>query len=217
MKVPVLVSIQVGLPRQFGTADASDPKGRPWSSGVWKEPVTGPVWLGSTNLAGDGQADLKNHGGPDKAVLAYAAAHYDAWRAELNRPDLPYGAFAENFTIAGLDEETVCIGDTYVIGETRVQVSQPRQPCWKISRRWQIEDLAAQVEATGRTGWYFRVLVEGYVEPGLTVILLDRPFPQWTVARAMAIMRHRREERGAAAELATCPLLSANWRKTLAG
>ncbi|MCS7222853.1 MAG: MOSC domain-containing protein [Anaerolineae bacterium] len=208
----VLLSIQVGMPQVF---DNGDPARRPWLSAFIKKPVAGPIWLGRTNLAGDVQADLQNHGGPDKAVLAYAAAHYMNWRVELGRPDLPYGAFAENFTVDGLDEWTVCIGDVYAIGETQVQVSQPRQACWKISRRWGIEDLTERVVATGRTGWYFRVLVEGYVEPGLPVILLHRPFPQWTVARATEVMRHRRTLPDAARELAACPLLSAHWRETL--
>ena len=189
---------------------------RPWVTSFFKDPVDGPVWLGLTNLAGDGQADLENHGGPDKAVLAYAAAHYPLWRAELGRPDLPYGAFGENFTIAGLTEATVCIGDVYAIGEARVQVSQPRQPCWKIARRWRIKDLTARVRETGRTGWYLRVLTEGYVEPGLPVTLIERPYPQWTVARATEIMHRRREAPAAAAELAACPLLSTAWRETLA-
>ncbi len=207
-----LLSIQVGMPRLL---DDGDPARHPWLSAFIKEPVTGPVWLGRMNLSGDAQADLKNHGGPDKAVLAYAAAHYAAWRAELGRPDLPYGAFAENFTVDGLDEQTVCIGDIYAVGGAQVQVSQPRQPCWKIARRWGMEDLTARVIATGRTGWYFRVLAEGYVEPGVPVTLLHRPFPQWTVARATEVMRHRRAHPDAARELAACPLLSAHWREAL--
>ena len=207
-----LLSIQVGLPRHLGIAGAPDPMDRPWTTSFFKEPVEGPVWLGRTNLAGDGQADRKNHGGPDKAVLAYSADHYPLWRAELNRPDLPHGAFAENFTIAGLTEENVCIGDVYAIGGAQVQVSQPRQPCWKIARRWRIKDLTAQVRETGRTGWYLRVLVEGYVEAGQPVELLERTFPQWTVARASQVMNHRHEDPAAAAELAACPSLAAVWR-----
>ncbi len=213
--MPTLLSIQVSLPRHFGVEGAPDPMDRPWTTGFFKEPVEGPVWLGRTNLVGDGQADRKNHGGPDKAVLAYSAEHYPIWRVELNRPDLPYGAFGENFTIAGLTEETVCIGDVYAIGEARVQVSQPRQPCWKIARRWRIKDLTARVRETGRTGWYLRVLEEGYVEAGMPVELLERPFPQWTVARATEIMHRRNEDREAAMALAACPALSAVWRESL--
>ncbi|NOZ27173.1 MAG: MOSC domain-containing protein [Chloroflexi bacterium] len=210
-----LVSIQVGLPRRWGDPDASDPMDRAWESAIAKEPVQGPIRLGSTGLAGDGQADRKNHGGPDKAVLAYAAAHYPLWRAELALPDLPHGAFGENFTIDGQTEESVCIGDVYAIGDVRVQVSQPRQPCWKIARRWRIKDLTARVVETGRIGWYLRVLAEGYVEAGMPVTLLERPFPQWTVARAMAVVQNRRQDREAALELASCPVLSQEWRDKL--
>ena len=187
----------------------------PWSTGFYKKPVEGKVWLGKWNLSGDGQADLKSHGVPEKAVLAYSAEHYPVWCSEISCLALPYGAFGENFTVAGLTEKTVCIGDTYTVGEARLQVSQPRQPCWKISRRWRIRDLAERVKITGRTGWYFRVITEGYVECGLPVVLLDRPFPRWTVAHANEIMKHRRKDRHAAEELASCELLSVNWRKIL--
>jgi MOSC domain-containing protein YiiM len=220
---PQLVSIQVGLPQALGQADAPDPMDRPWVTGFFKVPIQGAVWLGRTNLAGDGQANLKNHGGIDKAVLAYSADHYDYWRRHLNRPDLPYGAFGENFTIAGQSEAEVCIGDIYAIGDARVQVSQPRQPCWKLARRWRVEDLALQVKANGRTGWYLRVLKEGLVMPGAAVELCtgaaspqeNRPFPQWTVARANRVMHHEVHNQAAALELARCPLLSHNWQEKL--
>lgn len=210
-----LVSVQAGMPQHFGTEDAADLIDRPWFSGFAKKPLDGPIWLGRTNLDGDGQADLKNHGGPDKAVLAYSADHYPLWREELNRPDLPYGAFGENFTITGLEESSVCIGDTYTVGEALLQVSQPRQPCWKISRHLRINDALERVSATGRTGWYFRVLKEGHVEPGILVVLVNRPLPEWTIARASEIMRRRKDDRMAASELAGLALLSLSWRETL--
>ena len=212
---PQVVTIQVGLPRSLGVKGSPDPMDRPWSTGFFKEPIAGKIWLGQTNLAGDGQADLQNHGGPEKAVLAYAAEHYAYWREKLDLPDLPYGAFGENFTVDGQAEAAVCIGDVYQIGAALVQVSQPRQPCWKLSRRWRIRDLARQVQAAGLTGWYFRVLREGTVEPGVDVTLRDRPFPEWTVGRANQIMHHELNNRQAAADLANCPLLSPSWRQTL--
>lgn len=215
MTTPLLVSVNVGLPRQMGVEGAADPFDRPWRSGIVKEPVAGPVWLGRTNLAGDGQGDRQNHGGPDKAINSYSADHYPSWRAELALPDFPPGAFGENFTIAGLTEETVCIGDIYQIGAARVQVSQPRQPCSKLARRWRLKDLTARVEASGRTGWYCRVLAEGEVEWGLPVVLLDRPFPQWTIARANAIVRDRKGDPDAAAALAACPALATSWQEAL--
>ena len=224
MTTPLLVSIQVGLPRWHGRPGADDPMDRPWETGFFKQVVEGPRWLGRTNLVGDGQADLVNHGGPDKAVLCYAASHYPGWRAELERPDpsassgqvLPHGAFGENFTIEGLTEETVCVGDSYRVGEAIVQVSQPRQPCWKLAWRWRMKELTALVERSGRTGWYVRVLDEGEVCAGQPLKLLERPYPEWTVARASQVMRGRRQDPEAAGALAACELLAASWRDRLA-
>lgn len=216
MDTPLLLSIQVGQPRAYGREGADDPMDRPWQTGFFKEPVDGPRWLGRTNLVGDGQADLVNHGGLDKAVLCYSAAHYPGWRGELAKPDLPHGAFGENFTIEGLSEQVVHIGDTYRLGEAIVQVSQPRQPCWKLAWRWRLKDLTALVERSGRTGWYIRVQEEGEVRPGLSLTLLDRPYPEWTVARATQVMRGRRHDPEAAGALAGCDLLAASWRDRLA-
>ncbi len=117
----------------LGIANAPDPMDRPWSTEFFKEPVQGMIWLGSTNLAGDGQADLKHHGGVEKAVLVYAAEYYPSWRSRLNLPNLSHRAFGENFTVADQTEASVCIGDIYDIGEVQVQVSQPRQQCWKLT------------------------------------------------------------------------------------
>lgn len=216
MANPFLSSIQVGLPRHFGQEGAANPMDRPWATGFFKEPVTGSVWLGATNLVGDGQADLVHHGGPDKAVLAYSADHYDFWRRALHISALPFGAFGENLTVEGLTEADVCIGDTWRIGdEAVVQVSQPRQPCWKLARRWRIKSLALQVQQTGRTGWYFRTLTEGAVAAGMPLILVARPHPEWTVERANHVMHLEKADPGEAAELAAIPLLSASWQTTL--
>lgn len=212
---PRLVSTQVGQPQALGTPGAEDPLDRPWTSGFIKLPVAGPVWLTTTNLTGDAQADLAHHGGPEKAVLAYSADHYDAWRERLRRPDLPHGAFGENFTVAGITEEAVCIGDVWQFGDAIVQVSQPRQPCWKLSRRWRLKTLALQVQETGQTGWYFRVLQEGSVATGLVPKLSERPHPQWSVAKANRVMHSDKHDLVAAAELAALPELAMNWRVTL--
>jgi MOSC domain-containing protein YiiM len=210
-----LVSIQIGLPTVHGEPGATDPLDRTWRTGFFKTPVDTPVWLARTNLVGDGQANVRVHGGPDKAVLSYAASHYVAWRAELNVPDLPYGAFAENFTVSVLNEGNVCLGDIYAIGGARVEVSQPRQPCSNISRRWKIPDLTRRVELTGRHGWYMRVLTEGEVTPGDSVTLLERPTPEWSVARATSTMRERLTHPDEAARLLEVSSLSAAWRQTL--
>ena len=211
----VLVSVQVGGPQTLGTEGAADPAERPWVTGFIKAPVAGPVAAGRTNLNGDGQADLVNHGGPDKAVCVYPEAHYPHWRADLDLPDLAPGAFGENFTVVGLAEPDVCIGDVWTVGGAVFQVSQPRQPCWKLARRWRVKDLALRVQQTGFTGWYFRVLQEGVVEAGQPLALVERPEPNWTVERANRVMHHLKSDYAQAAELAAVSLLSASWKATL--
>jgi MOSC domain-containing protein YiiM len=188
---------------------------RPWTSGFDKRPVVGPVRLGVTNLSGDGQADLVHHGGPDKAILAYSADHYDGWRHELKMTDLAFGAFGENFTIARLTEANVCLGDIWQVGNAVLQISQPRQPCWKLARRWRIKTLALQVQESGRTGWYFRVLQEGIVATGMPLQQLERVHPDWTVERANHVMHSDKDNVNLAAALAAIPPLAASWKVTL--
>ena len=154
------------------------------------------MFVGATNLEGDGQADLENHGGVDKAVLAYSADHYDKWRHELGM-DMPHGAFGENLTIAGLNERSVHIGDVFGIGEARFEVSQPRQPCWKLARRWRMHELPGLVVQNGRSGWYLRVLKPGRIARQMPVTLLERPNPEWSIARANQILYHGRRRPGA--------------------
>ncbi|MCP9468359.1 MAG: MOSC domain-containing protein [Nitrospira sp.] len=213
--VVTLHSIQVGMPRTFGSVDATDRMDSPWTTGFFKEPVRGPVGVGLCNLEGDGQADLVNHGGSEKAINVYPLEHYNYWKCTLGLADLPYGAFGENFTTTGCLESDVCIGDIFTVGETVVQISQPRQPCWKLSRRWRIRDLALRVQETGRTGWYFRVLKKGTVEAGAPMVLIQRPCPQWTVHEANQVMHQCAQDVDAARRLLNCHFLSERWRETL--
>jgi MOSC domain-containing protein YiiM len=186
-----------------------------FSTAFIKHAVKGPIWLRETNLEGDRQANTRVHGGPDMAVLAYGADHYTLWHEELGMPMLTYGGFGENFAISNLNENEVCIGDVYNIGEAQVEVTQPRRPCANISYRWNRRDLTSRVEATGRTGWYLRVLVEAQVEAGLEVRLNRRPNPEWSITRAHAAMRARKEDPDEASGLAMLEELSESWRKAL--
>ena len=210
-----LLSIQVARPQSYGSEDAIETHDKPWTTGFFKKPIEGKVFVGRTNVTGDGQADLKHHGGVDKAVLAYSADHYPAWRADLEMPELPFGAFGENLTIEGLTEETVCIGDVFAIGPVIFEVSQPRQPCWKLARRWRRNELVPMVIANGHTGWYLRVLYEGLIESGMSVSHLLRPNPAWTVARANHILHHRKKDVGLTLELAAVPRLADAWVREL--
>ncbi len=210
-----LLSLQVGLPRDVGSTEAAEPVDRLWHSGIWKEPVTGAVSLGTTNLAGDGQADLRVHGGPDKAVCVYPAEHYPHWRAELGLAFGP-GAFGENFTTDGLSEASIFIGDIFrLAGGVVVQVTQPREPCWKLARRWRVMDLPVRVTRTGFTGWYFRVLETGAVEAGEAFTLEQRVQSRWSIAAANEVMHHRAADAEATVELAGCEGLSTIWREAL--
>ncbi len=146
MKEAKILSIQVGLPKTLDKAEATSSSDRSWTTGIFKMAVNGKVWLGKLNLAGDAQADLSVHGGSHKAVNVYPSEHYPYWEQNINLPDMPYGAFGENFTTCGLREDEVCIGDVFKVGNTVVQISQPRQPCWKIERRWNIDDFSEKIE-----------------------------------------------------------------------
>ncbi len=207
--------MQVGKPRAVALRT-----GRIWESAIHKQETAGRIALGSTNLVGDEQADKRHHGGPDKAVCCYAAEHYPEWSHLLGLP-MPHGGFGENFTTQGLTEERVCIGDVFTAGGAHgsggvvVQVSQPRQPCANISRRWERPDLPRRMEETGRTGCYLRVLAEGEVGAGDTVTLIDRPHPQWTLLRANSVMYDHAAEISEIEELRALGALSAEWKRIL--
>jgi MOSC domain-containing protein YiiM len=209
-----LVSIQVGTPRTMGTPGAEDRMERAFTSAIWKAPVVGPVHAGALGLEGDTVYDTECHGGFDQAVLMYSADHYPRWEAELGRP-VEVGAFGENLLVAGLDEDTVCIGDSYRIGAVRLQVTHPRTPCSTLARRHQIPDMIAIVRRNNRSGWYLRVLEEGDMEAGQEVVLLERLNPGWTIRRAARTMLERQSEPDEAAALARCQGISAEWRGRL--
>ena len=205
-----VVSLQVGLPRFI-----DHPHGQRWTTATFKDPVSGKVALSWEGLAGDGHADLINHGGVDKAVLVYSDEHAERWRRELFPEGLSAGAFGENFTVQGLTEASACLGDIFQVGSARVQVSQPRQPCWKQARRYGMNDLVVRIVRTGRTGWYLRVLTEGLVEAGDVMTLLERPHPEWTIERANQVMHVAKTNRELSLELAACPALALAWVTSL--
>jgi MOSC domain-containing protein YiiM len=203
---PLLKSLNVGLPTRIASA-------KPWKSGIYKDPVLGRIHLSSENLAGDGQADLTVHGGPDKAVCVYSVDHYPLWREELGVEECGPGWFGENFSIEGHSETHVAIGDTYRVGTAVVQISQPRAPCSKLGRRWNRLDMPKLVIESGRTGWYLRVIEPGDVEQGDALTLVERPFPQWTidVVNGVAYSRGGTDIEGAR-QLSNCSALAEAWR-----
>ncbi|WP_310392690.1 MOSC domain-containing protein [Hymenobacter sp.] len=210
-----LTSVRAGRPRSYGEAGAPDPMHRPWTTALQKEPLTNRVWLSAFNLAGDEQADQRNHGGPDQALCVYPGIHYAQWSARLGQR-LGAGSFGENLTLAGSPTEAdVCIGDVFRFGEATVQVSQPRSPCWKIARRWQSPLLPQWLQDSGFTGWYMRVLTPGHAGPTDHLELTARPHPEWPVLRANAAKYNQRHDQALVAALAACPALGQRWRDKL--
>lgn len=214
LKTLKIVRLQVGLPRTLGEADALNPMDGEWTTSQYKERVDSELFAGKNGIAGDGQADLIHHGGPDKAINVYPSEHYATFSAELGIA-LTSGDFGENLSTQGLCESDVCIGDIFRLGALKLQITQARQPCWKVSRRWRIMDLASRMEKTDRTGWYFRVLEEGVIRAGAMLQLVDRLAPEWTVDRANQIIGCGSENAELALDLAACPGLSASWKNHL--
>ena len=200
-----LISINVGLPREITH------RGQAITTGIFKAPVAGTVRLGRLNLAGDGQADLRVHGGADKAVYVYPFEHYAFWAGELGRHDFSHGQFGENFTTTGLLEDGVCIGDVFQIGEARVQVTQPRTPCFKLGIRMAEKDFPARFTAANRTGFYLRVLEEGRVAAGDAIEWVERAAGSMSV-REVFRLRHVGGTRAEYERAARLPGLASSWR-----
>jgi MOSC domain-containing protein YiiM len=212
-----LLSVLVGTPRTTGTPDSRDPMDRAFTSAIWKEAISGPAWIATLGLRGDAVANPKVHGGPDQAVLMYAATHYPTWCAEWGRHDIGPGAFGENLSVDGLTEDSACLGDVYRIGSARLQVTKPREPCATLARRHRRPDMIAIVQGNGRGGWYLRVLQEGEVEAGQQIEVVERPHPEWSVRSVGRAMVERKSDPERAARLARCPELAANWKARILG
>src|SRR5215510_13181147 len=159
-----LLSVNVGLPRDIPW------RGRTVHTGVWKDPVQGRRMVRRLNIDGDGQGDLGGHGGEQRAVLVYQVESYRFWRDRLGRRDLTYGQFGENFTVEGMSDDEVCIGDRYRIGHALFEVTQPRVTCYRVGIRMNEPQMAALLTSSGRPGFYFRVLQEGEVEAGDEIV-----------------------------------------------
>ncbi|SFE25469.1 MOSC domain-containing protein YiiM [Lentibacillus persicus] len=215
MATPFVNKILTGKVKRMGTPGAKSPMEREWESGIFKNITVGPQWIGTEGFSTDEIADKKAHGGPEKAVFAYPSKHYRYWRDDVNIMEMGIGAMGENLSLENADESTVCIGDTYRLGDSIVQVSQPRRPCWKPARRFRVIDLALRIQNSGRTGWYFRVLQEGYAESGKEMELIERPYPEWTIAACNDVMYVKKRDLKLAEQLASCELLAPNWKKSL--
>lgn len=187
-------------------------------SAIAKGPVAGPVFVSAEGLAGDEQGDRQAHGGPDKAVHHYAFEHYRLWREELG--DLPVlagpGAFGENLSTSGVTEAGICLGDRLRIGSVVLEVSQSRQPCWKLNDRFGRRDMARRVQERGRTGWYYRVIEAGELRAGDAITLLSRPHPEWTLQRLIDALYCRTLDTDTLRGMLDLPL-TPSWQRLVSG
>ena len=177
-----LLSVNVGLPRDIPW------QGKTVHTAVWKEPVQGRRMVRRLNIDGDGQGDLAGHGGEHRAVFVYQIDSYRYWQGHLRRTDFTYGQFGENFTVDGLSDGEVCIGDRYRVGSALFEVSQPRVTCYRVGIRMNEPQMAALLVAHGKPGFYFRVLEEGEVEAGDEIVQVAAGPERMTVAEVNALL-----------------------------
>jgi len=202
------------LSLNIGKVQTGTYKGKEAKSGISKSSVGQAVRLTELGFEGDEQADLVNHGGPDKAICVYGYRHYPRWEEALNR-SLDYGAFGENFTVSDIDEHEVHIGDVFRVGTAVVQISQPRQPCWKLAMKWGLDELPLLVTESGATGFYFRVLQTGEVKAGDALIRLEAHPDRITVAEANRVMHRDRDDVEGIRRLLAVDAMSGSWAGTL--
>jgi MOSC domain-containing protein YiiM/ferredoxin-NADP reductase len=203
-----LLSINVGLPRDI------EWKGRTVHTGIWKDPVHGRHRVGKLNLEGDGQGDSAGHGGEQRAVFVYQIESYRHWQEQLKRNDFVYGQFGENFTIEGLPDDAVCIGDRYQIGDTLFEVTQPRVTCYRVGIRTNEPRMPALLTSSGRPGFYFRVLQEGEVGAGDEIVKVAEEGERMTVAEINALLYSPNHPRDQLERALRIKALSPGWRSS---
>lgn len=215
MNEPFVHQLMVGKVKQIEQASVPFSKIKNWETGMLKDPIEDQIWLSTTGLAGDEVADKKNHGGAEKAVFAYPIQHYTYWRETEGIEQIDIGAMGENLSVLEMDEQTVCIGDIYTFGDAIIQVSQPREPCWKPGELLGVKNLAAQIKQTGRSGWYFRVLKEGNVLSRIDIELTERPYPEWSIAACQEIAAEPLVNLRRSRALLGCEALADRWKRPL--
>lgn len=178
-----IISINVAMPKTI------DIKGRPVLTAIYKEPVANSVWLGPLGLTGDGQADLTVHGGEHQAIYSYPFEHYDYWQNRLNTPQLGLGTFGENFTVCGILEDEICVGDILSIGDVLVQVTMPRIPCFKFGHKIGHPEILDEFLRSGKSGFYQRVLTPGYVKVGDKITLVERDVNQISIRTILGLQK----------------------------
>ena len=203
-----LVSVNVGMPKDVPW------QGKTVHTGIWKAPVDGPVMVRRLNIDGDGQGDLAGHGGEQRAVMVYQTESYDFWRDYLGRDDLQPGQFGENFTVTGLDDRSVCIGDRYRIGDAEFEVTQPRVTCFRVGMRLGVPEMPNLLVSQHRPGFYFRVITEGFVQAGDDIVFTRRGRHELSVADVDALLYLPDRDIDLLRKAVDVPALSPGWQQS---
>jgi ferredoxin-NADP reductase/MOSC domain-containing protein YiiM len=207
-RAPVLLSVNVGMPKDVSWHDKTV------YTGVWKEPVTGPRMVRRLNIDGDGQGDKQGHGGEQRAVLVYQIQSYAHWRRHFGRDDLAYGNFGENLTVDGLTDDEVCIGDRYRIGEAEFEVTQPRVTCYRVGMRLGEPELPALLVSHHRPGFYMRVITEGRIQAGDSIVKTTTGPGALSVTDTDALLYLPGRDHAKLKVAAAIPALSPGWQRS---
>ena len=210
-----IISVQIGEVTTTGDVNSTNIINKQYTTASYKEAVLSSVNVTKLNIVGDNVADTIHHGGVDKAIFVNSLKNYLHWKTFLKKDTLPFGALGENLTVDNIDEHSVCIGDIHQIGTVKVQVSQPRQPCWKISRRWENKEFFNEIYNSGKTGWYYRVLEEGSFKAGDSIIYISSINNKITINDANEAMRNQDLFQDRVQELLKIEELAQAWKNSL--
>ena len=204
-----VVSTQISIVKKIDDGE------RVWETGSFKDNTKELLDIKFDGIVGNEVSDLKHHGGVDKAIFANALSNYPKWAKYLGKDTLEYGALAENLTLSNLNEDNVCIGDIHKIGSVILEVTQPREPCWKIGQKFKHKEFTKYIYDSGETGWYYRVLNEGQFQVNNDILLLKKATDSFTIREANYILRNPFESEMETNKLLKLKVLGAPFRKSL--
>ncbi len=208
MQMVKLASLNIAMPEKINF----NGKGKKFLTGIFKKPIEGKIFLDELGFRGDGVGDPRFHGGKDLAVCAYFVDHLPYWQAELEREVKP-GAFGENLSLSGINEKQINIGDIFRLGEAEIEVSQPRQPCHKLNKVFDLQAMACKVQTTGYTGCYFRVKKTGWVEPDSAIERIQEGFEKNSIEMVNVLMFKEKKNQDLLKKVTRLQTLSAEWRE----
>lgn len=210
-----VISLQIGKVKSYGDKNSKEFLNKYWQSASFKDVEKDKVWAGKLCFKGDEVADKVHHGGAEKAIFANSYQNYEKWAEFLEEESLPFGALAENLTLSGVHESNVCLGDIHKIGSALLQVSQPRKPCYKISKKHNNKKFTNEIYTTGLTGWYYRVLEEGFIQAGNNIQIVFNEETKVSILEANMAFANPDEHRDILDKILTIPSIAPSYRASI--